>query len=340
MNTVISTLPGRLTALKFLRIAYRTLIVAAIWGNAESSGALVLPNVTVNNATVTKAALFSDANYHPTGSSDVSVDADGFEHRSEIATAWFKETKTVEMDVGGGTRTMDNSYAFESEQRQRVTQLADSFHFEATTSINTVLDSLVSVSRHGNFFFVTNVEFPSTLNVQRTIRFAVDQPMQLQIRLSGQSTNSGADFRNMFNNLALSGGNFGLADRVFVFTSTSYNASELTTFSGGGSKKGVNYELQGEANDNGIDLMIDLSPSVEGTVPVLEFRWTLPHTLNGGIGASTFGWDQVVSSSMTLNESVRIVAIPEISTVGYAALALTWGLVIRRQRTAAHGPER
>lgn len=296
-----------------------------------SYGAVVAPVITVNTTTITKESLFSDSNYHPAGSIDTSVDPEGFDRRHESATAWLKKSETVQTDRGGGTVITDNSYVFDTVNRQRVTQTDNSFHFEATTAVNTVLDSLVSISQHGNFFFIRDAPFSSVIDLRRTVRFTVDQPMRLQVQFSGQSTNSGANFKNMFNILALSGGNFGIADRVFMFTSTNYQATETTTFSGGGSREGVDYQLRGEANGNSIDLTIDLSPSIGGTAPILEFRWTLPHTLNGGVAASAFGWDRVVSSAALVNESVSIVAIPELATVGYAAFAISFGCMFRRR---------
>lgn len=302
---------------------------------ATAASAMVAPVMTVNAATITKDPLFSDPVNHPAITSEATTDPQGFTVRREHASAWFQnsESYTFTSPPGSINRITDNSWVFDTEQRERTVQTTDSFRFEATTSVHTTLDSRVQQWTTGNWFSTSHTSCTSSIDLRRAFRFTLDGPMQLHARFSGLGTDAPAGFKDMFNILALSGGRFLLGDRVFMFTTSTYDAQPTTIFSGGGTRMGVNYQLSGFADDNGIDLTLDISPEVAGTLQELEFRWSLQHEVDGGIDLTWRSWDRVEEAGAAISESVTLTAVPEGATLGWAPLALAFAL--RRRRSSA-----
>lgn len=312
------------------RATWKASVLALFAVAVSSSGAhaaLVAPVLTVNSSTITKEPRLLKPEYHLTESSDSTIDGEGFSRERETASAWYKATSSH----SGGSRSVDNVYAFDSTHRHRALQTTNSYRFDATTAITSTLDSSVGIFNGDHFFFIVDAPYSTALDLRRTIRFTVDQPMQLQIQFAGDTSNANASFKNMFNILHLSGGGFGLAEYLCLFTGTNYKATDSTIFASSGTKFGVNYNLNGIADDSGINLMVDLSPAVEGVAADMQFRWTLQHTLDGGIGASAYSWDKVVVADAWINESVRIVAVPESSALALAAVGFAFACGRRRR---------
>jgi len=291
-----------------------------LWTFAGAArGAVIAPVVIVNSPTITRDAAFSNNAYNPSSTSASSIDADGFNRQLDTATASFHGTSSAQVPgAGGGTETVNNSYAFGADQRQRVLQSENAFHFDATTAITATLNSAVTAFTDSNFFFISDHKNSTTVNINRTIDFTVDQPMQLSIQFSGGT--SSADFKEIFSSLQLRGGAFQPVDMIYFLTGTGYKATDTIVFSGGGSKTGLDYAIHGTADGSGINLTFDLSPTIAGTTPGVEFSWLLKNTLVAeALGVNTFSKN--ITTTETINESVAFAAIPEPSSLVLAALS-------------------
>ena len=284
-------------------------------------GALIAPVLTLNTATVTKDPLFSDSDYNPVVTVESDTDADGFARRRETATASIDYTVTHNADFGGGSMREVNSYAWEAEQRERAVQAGDGFRFDATTAITSTLDSQVWINSWGMAVFISHPTCETDINISRTIRFALDGPMQLLVQLSGQTSSD--DFKGMFNNLQLRGGEFRpFVDMIYVFTATHYQAADTILFSGGGSKLGVDYGLSGTADSAGVNLLLDLSPTIAGTAPLVEFNWVIRDSVTAEVGPAASNWHGTDTATAGVLESVRLTVVPEAGTLALAALGL------------------
>jgi hypothetical protein len=302
------------------------------------TAAVVAPVMTMNNASVTPDGKFSNPDYNPVLTSATGTGPDGFDFRQTEGSAAFKSSTTVTMEVGGGTRTIDSTYSFSSQQRERFLQTESGFRFDASTDIHAGLNSRATLSTYGNFFFIASDANNTKFEVRRAINFVVDQPMELLIHLSGLT--SSTDFKGILNNFQLRGGEMRpLVDLIYQFTSATYNASETTVFSGGGSKLGVDYSLDGNADASGINLRMILNPTQSGTSPYVHLSWLLRNDLPAQIGPSAIDWNRQVSASAQIQETMVLTAIPEPSSIALL-LFPSLACLAHRKRPATPSPHK
>ena len=297
-----------------------------------AAAAVVAPVMAINSASIAPDAKFTNPDYNPVLASATGTDPDGFDVRQTEGSAAFKGSTTVTMSVGGGTRTIDSTYSFNSLQRERLLQTGSGFRFDASTDIHAGLNSRLSLSTYGNFFFVVSDSNNTHIEIRRAIGFVVDQPMELLIHLSGLT--SSADFKGILNNFQLRGGEMRpFVDTIYQFSSTAYNASETIVFSGTGSKVGVDYSLDGHADASGINLRMILNPTLASTAPNVQLSWLLRNDLSAQVGPSAIGWNRQVSASAQIQEMIVLTAIPEPSAIALILIP-SLALLTRRRRSA------
>ncbi len=292
-----------------------------------SSGAILVRD----QATLTPDGKFSDPLHLPSGSSASGVDPDGFAFRHDAFAATINSSATIETDRGGGTRTLVSNHTLTADQRQRFQTSDSGFRFDATTAINAGVNSRLSLTTYGNFFFVVTDKHTNKLEINRAIQFVLDQPMQLVIRLSGETSSS--DFKSIFNNFQLVGGQLRpLVDRVHMFGQTAYAANETTVFDGSGSRMGVDFTMDGVADAAGIHLVMNLAPTIPGTAQTLQLSWLLRSDIAAEVGPSSRSWNREVSAFGSVEEMVELRPIPEPSTMPLLLIAAALGFG-RRRRT-------